>query len=228
LRPHKDNLLSQPIQILQVILFLIPILSLFVIGGLILIKPVCLIHRRWFLVVFLPLLIANLLAILQNYLMIDGSAAIDWQLWLILTADLLLIMVITWTFRGWSVYGLDGDKVQDLVLGYLQSQGLDFDVDDGEISTLFGRISDARLINVHWMGKDVVIQIGERFNEVSIRTGTPRGACFLKGALSKIRCAQTIYAFKRHAVGILYIVLGAVFAVLSWIFFFEPRILLIE
>jgi len=220
--------LSDTLQTLQLILFLFPILSLFVIGGLILIKPVCLIHRRWFLAVFLPLLIANLIAIFENYLVNDGIAVIDWRSWLILAADLALILGIMWAFRGWLVYGLDGDTVQDLLVSYLQSHGLDYEIDSGEISTILGRYSDARLITMHWMGKDEVIWITERFNEVSIRTGTPRGACILKGALSKIRHTETTYAFKRHATGILYIVLASVFAVLTWIFFFEPRILLIE
>jgi hypothetical protein len=31
-----------------------------------------------------------------------------------------------------------------------------------------------------------------------------------------------------RAVGVLYLVLGLVFAVLSWLFFFEPRLFIIE
>ena len=46
--------------------------------------------------------------------------------------------------------------------------------------------------------------------------------------LVEIRNIKNTYDFSQHAIGVLYLVIAVVLAVFGWIYFFEPRLVLIE
>lgn len=221
--------MTQTLQTLQLILFAIPTLTLLAIGGVILIKPVSVINRRWYLLVFLPLLLANAAAILEN----DPSAgafssAANWRLWLVLIADLAMAVGVTLVFRGALVYGLNAAETEGLLASTLRDKGYEVHSHVGEKRVLWGSSLDARILTVNQDGQAVDLWITERFNEVIIHAESRNGFVLLKQALPEIPKVERPYDFKSHAMGILYIILAVVFAVLFWIFFFEPRLILIE
>ncbi len=219
--------MTQTLQIIQLVLFILPILTLFGMGGVILLKSVTIINRRWFLLIFLPLLFANPLAILENTLA-NPSRTVDWRLWLILTADLALAVWLLLSFRGFMVYGLDSNETVELLKDLFQGQGLEVHLQAGKKRLLWGKTWDAKALTIDSQGQKKDIWIIERFHEVLVHTDSKVGLTRLKEILPSLRKIERPYAFKSHAMGVLYLVLGVVLAVLSWIFFFEPRLILIE
>ena len=218
----------QTLQSIQIALFFIPSLVLIAMGVVILVKPISIINRRWYLAVFLPLLIANPLAIVENNLLQEGSFVVGWRLWLILAADFVMMAGIFWFLRGWMVYGPGAEDVQKLLIAYFQDQGLTVEVFTEKKRARLGGVWDVPIIRVKGPGQSEEIWVTERFNEILIRTDSSSGTCLVKHALPSLRRVEKRYDFSRHAVGILYIVLGVVMAVLGWIFFFEPRLILVE
>lgn len=218
----------QMLQILQLILFFIPVFTLLSLGAVILVKSVSVISRRWFLAVFLPLLIANPLAYIENRLTSETALGADWRLWLVIIADAVLVFVILRAFRGWAVYGFDADQVRALLQDYFRGQGLNSDGKEETRRSLWGQVWEGCVLSVELLEETASLWIIERFNEVHVRAHSSRGACLLKRALASVKQDEPHYDFSRHAVGILYLVLGVVLAVLGWIFFFEPRLILIE
>ena len=96
----------QFLQTLQISLFAITLLGVFTLGVLILVKRILTFHRRIFLVIFLPLLAANPLALLEELALPGGNASLDWRVGLILGVDLALAAAGYVFLRGWLVYGL--------------------------------------------------------------------------------------------------------------------------
>lgn len=217
--------MMQTLQILQVILFSIPILTLLAIGVTILFRPVSILNRGWFLVVLIPLLLANSLTILASR---SGNVHMDWRAWLILGADLVLIAGAVWFSRGLIIYGLTPETVERIVAEGLSQIGFSVDTHSTEKRDLFGRTRDARLLTAEQAGQTVLLWITARFYEVLLRPEHHQGTKFLRNALPALREEMVPYDFKTHAVGVLYIVLALVFAILTWIFFFEPRFILIN
>jgi len=226
--PLKDNPLIQTLQTLQLILFAIPLLTLLAIGTVILIKPVSAINRRWMLLVFLPMLLANLLAILENDSLSNDVVLSDWRLWLILVTDVALAVGIIFTFHGFIVYGLSATETEDTLVNILRAEGYEVEQRMGEKRVLWGRIRNAFILMVQNGDQSEDVWITSRGDEVLIRMDSPSGLHLLKKTLSAIQSTKTTYDFRAHAMGVLYIVLAVVFAGLSWIFFFEPRLILIE
>lgn len=221
-------ILTQTIQILQLILFIIPGIVLIAMGVVILVKPVSVIDRRWYWAVFFPLLLANPLALIENSPIWPGIGPINWRVWLILAADIFLVIWIILTFRGYMVFGMNAGETQTLLEEALQSMGYMVKMRTGEKRALWGRTWEARILDVSRAGQSTEIWISERFNEVILRSDTAAGRAVLKAALPSLRQAEKPYNFKDHAMGILFIILAVVFAVLGWIFFFEPRLIFIE
>lgn len=219
--------MTQTLQIIQLVLFILPILALFGMGGVILLKSVSIINRRWFLLIFLPLLFANPLAILENTLA-EPSKAADWRLWTILMADLALGVWILHSFRGFMVYGVDAAETVQLLKGQFQDQGFEVHLGIGKKRLLWGKTWDAKVLTLDLQGLKKEIWVIERFQEVLVSTDSKFGLTHLKQILPALRRVERPYGFKSHAIGVLYLVLGVVLAVLSWIFFFEPRLILIE
>lgn len=210
------------------ILFIIPGIVLIALGVVILVKPVSVIDRRWYWAVFLPLLLANPLALIENSPIWPGIGPINWRVGLILAADIILVIWIILTFRGYMVFGVNAEGTLSTLEETLQSMDYDVETRMGEKRVLWGRAWEARILDVFWSGQTTEIWITERFNDVVIHTDSAAGRSLLKEVLSSLREVENPYVFKDHAMGILYIVLAVVFAVLGWIFFFEPRLILID
>lgn len=213
----------QGLQFLQVVFFSIPILTLLGIGVVILSRAVSIIDRRVFMVVFIPLLLANTLAFFNG----DGFF-LNWRTWLILGADLVLIIAVLLFSHGFQVYGLDAETVAKLTSETCLQQGCTVETSLAHKRDLWGRTRDACLITIQKGESKYQVWIVKRFNEVSIRTQQRRDSGILNPVVTALQQQKVPYEFKDHAAGLLYIVLAVVLAVLSWIFFFEPRLILIE
>lgn len=220
--------MTQTLQILQLVLFSLPILALLILGGVILLKSVTIINRRWYLMIFLPLLLANTLAIFENAPGSEMGNALGWRLWLILIADIVMTIWVVLTFRGYLVFGLSADDTLELLTEHFLKEGLDVHLRTGKKRFLWGRTTDAQILTLNQIGQREELWITERFSEVLVGADSLAGSKHLRNVLGDLRRIPRPYDFKLHAVGVLYIVLGLVFAVLSWIFFFEPRLILIE
>jgi len=213
----------QLFQFLQVIFFSVSILTLVGIGVIILSRAVSTVDRRIFMVVFIPLLLANTLALF------DGEGFFfNWRTWLILGADLVLIIAILWFSHGFQVYGLDPDTVTHVMSETLRQQGYTVETNAAQKHDIWGRSRDACILTAHKGDNEYPVWIVNRFNEVSIRTKQRGDARILHPVVTALHQQKVPYDFKDHAAGLLYIVLAVVLAVLSWIFFFEPRLILIE
>ena len=213
----------QTLQILQVILFSIPVLALLAIGILILSRSVSIIDQRIFLVVFIPLLLANTLAIIEG-----DALRLDWRAWLILITDLVLITGAVWLLHGFQVYGLKAETVETVLAEAFRQQGFTCRTSNTEKRDLWGRTREACLLTVENADMRHQVWITARFNEVFIRAEQRSSGKILRPALPALQGEKVPYELKAHAVGILYIILALVFALLTWIFFFEPRFILIE
>ena len=216
--------MTQSLQILQVILFGVPTLTLMGIGAVILLRSVSIVDRRVFLGVFIPLLLANTLSILQG----ETGLQMNWRAWLILIADLALIVGAVRVSRGFQVYGLASEVVERILEEALIKQGFVVDIHSGEKRDLWGRVRENRILTAHTDEQKYSLSISSGFNEVLLRGDQQGDERYTRQILPVLKGQQVPYDFKAHAVGVLYIVLALVFAVLAWIFFFEPRLLLTE
>jgi hypothetical protein len=216
------------LQILQVALFTLPILTLLIYGLIVLIRPVSVIDRRWMLMVFLPLLLANLLAIWENDSVNAVTALTDWRLWLILLTDVALSVGLTLGLRGVLIYGLTAADAAYLTMAALRKEGFEVESNSGEKRSVWAMPQKAEILSFQTEGETEEIWFTSRAGEVLARMDSRRGMAALRKSLPAIRNVQTEYLFSAHAMGVLYLVLGVVLAVLGWIFFFEPRIVLID
>jgi hypothetical protein len=211
--------------LIPVFMFTIPIISMIVLGCTILIKPVSAINRRWYLAIFLPLLIANPLALLDQ----TDPPFSDWAtLIILLAADALLVVGFFLVFRGMTVYGLTLEDTQDLLINNLKELGFDVQKIIGAKAYWLGKVKDAHILTIRRGDISEQIWLAQQFNEIILRVDSRQGWQILKSVVSEIRQQKTAYQFSSHAVGILFIVLAIVFGALTWIFFFEPRLILIE
>lgn len=213
----------QILQILQVILFSIPTLTLLGIGVVILSRSVSIVDRRIYLVVFIPLLLANTLVLFEG-----NGVDFNWRTWLILGADLALIIGAIWLSRGFQVYGLSAETIVNVLINAFRQHDYSVETRITEKRDLWGRTRDACILTVQKVDEEISLWIITRFNEVSIRTQQRAQTEYLHQALPSLRQKEAPYEFKSHAMGVLYIVIALVFAVLTWIFFFEPRLILVE
>lgn len=213
----------QILQILQVILFSIPTLTLLGMGIVILSRSVSIIDRRIYLAVFIPLLLANTLALFEG-----TGIRFYWRTWLILGTDLVLILGIVWFSHGFQVYGLTVETAVNVLVKAFHQQGYMVETMETEKRDLWGRTRQAYLLTAQRTGEEHLFWIINRFNELSIRAKNRADTGHLHKVLPALRQQEVPYDFKAHAVGVLYIVLALVFAVLTWIFFFEPHLILVD
>ena len=216
------------LQILQVSLFAIPVLVLIVLGLVILLRPVAVINRRWLLLTFLPLLVANLLAIFTNDTANGIAVLPDWSFWANVAVDLALAAGISFWLRGVAVYGLPLTVVETLCRDALVGQGIEVSARIGEKRTLLTTERQATIFTVVVGGKEEEIWLTSRTGEVVIQADSAQGRALAKQVIPILRNHQAPYAFQHHAVGILYLVLAAVLLVFGWIYFFEPRLVIVE
>ena len=215
--------MTQTLQALQVILFAIPTLVLAGIGVIILRQSVSLVNRRWFLAVLIPLLMANTLGVFTE----TGPVNLNWRTWLMLIANTVLTIGLLWVTHGIQVYGLSLETVEQVLTASLLQQGFSVNAHSAEKRDLWGRTSNARQLNVAKDERAYVFWITARFNEVLMRAERSTDAHILRQSLPALQEEKVPYEAKAHTVGVLYIVLALVFAVLTWIFFFEPQFILI-
>lgn len=213
----------QIFQILQVTLFALSTLTLLGIGILILSRAVSIVDRRIYLLVFIPLLLANTLALFEG-----NEVRFNWRTWLILGADLVLIVGAILLSRGFQVYGLNTEMVVDILTETFRQQGYTVKTKAAEKRDLWGRTRDACVLTAQKLDEELLFWIITRYNEVAIRAQQRSHTKYLRDTLPALSQQKVPYDFKSHAVGVLYIILALVFAVLTWIFFFEPRLILIE
>jgi len=217
-------MMTQVLQTRQVTFFALSTLTLLVIGIVILRRAVSIVDRRWFLAVLIPLLLANTLSIMSE----NGQLHLDWRTWLILAADVILIIGAIWLSRGFQVYGLDSQQVEQILADSLHAQGFSVSARSAEKQDLWGRTKNARLLTAVTAERTHLFWVTSLFNEVLARPERSPDANLFRRVLPALHAEPVPYAFKAHAVGVLYIILALVFALLSWIFFFEPRFILIE
>ena len=216
------------LQILQVSLFAIPVIVLIALGLVILLRPVAVINRRWLLLTFLPLLVANLLAIVMNDTENGIAPLPDWQFWAFVAVDLALAAGISLWLRGVAVYGLPLTTVEMLCRDALLAQGVEVSPRIGEKRTLLTTEKQATIFTVVIDGKEEEIWLNSHAGEVVIRADTARGRALVKQVLPVLHKHEAQYAFQYHAMGILYLVLAVVLLVFGWIYFFEPRFVVVE
>ncbi len=224
-RVHR---LTHIFQAVQLILFILPILALLGIGLKILLAPISILNQRWYLAVFFPLLLANTLVIVENLFNNEVATAGDWRLLLIVIADFALLVGFVLYFRGILVYGMTLDAIEIALKSAFDQQGYETSVGHGEKKFLWERIRDARILSMEKAGHKEVLWLTERFKEVLIRADTRAGLALFQSVLPELRTVEQSYEIKDHATGVLYLMLAIIFAVLTWIFFFEPRFILIS
>ena len=217
------------LQILQVSLFSIPILVLVILGLVILLRPVAVINRRWMLLTFLPLLLANLLAVVMGDTQNEIAILLDWRFWAIVAVDMVLAVGISIWLRGVALYGLELTRAKKLCREAIEAKGYTVSPKTGEKQSLLNTVPQASILSVTIEGREEDIWLTSRAGEVVIRADSRRGMSLLKqDVLPALRKVQTPYMFQAHAMGVLYLVLAVVLLVFGWIYFFEPRLLLVE
>lgn len=221
-------IMRETIQVLQVILFAIPVAALWMMGILLILRPVNIINRRWGLLIFMPLLAANVLAVLENYLSSEQGVMLGWEVWLILGVDLVLGVVFWLNSRGFLVYGITAGALEEALTGLYREKGASAAPRLEEERLFLDGRRTARILTVEKGHQIAEIKITERFNETVIQAQSKEGREMLKSVFPMLRRMANGSRTKSRAVGVLYLVLGLVFSVLSWIFFFEPRLFLIE
>ena len=225
---QKGSNLLQTLQIIQISLFTVPVLGLFILGLLILVKPVFIFHRRVLLLALLPLLLANPLALIEEYAVPEVRPALDWRLGLALAADLGLIIAGHWLFRGWLVYGLSEEKIRETLNHWFLEHGWEVDFQLGTRNTLWGGTRQAQRMQISKDGQTFTFWLLAQGNEIRLEGETREAEKHLRKALPGLSQVETTYHFQDHLTGVLYLILAVVLAVMGWIFFFEPRLILLE
>lgn len=225
---QKGPGLLQTLQMLQISLFAVPVLGLFILGLLILTKPVLIFHRRVLLLALLPLLLANPLALIEEYTVPEVRPALDWRLGLALAADLGLIIAGRWLFRGWLIYGLSEENIRETLKNWFIKHGWEPDFQPGTRNTWWGGKRQAQRLQISEDGQTFTFWLLGQGSEVRLEGETREVEKHLRQALPGLNQIETTYDFEEHLTGVLYLVLAIILAVMGWIFFFEPRLILIE
>ncbi|MDY6872811.1 MAG: hypothetical protein SVR81_02425 [Chloroflexota bacterium] len=212
------------LQVIQVALFVIPTVYFLALGLMIMLRPVLVLSRRWLLLVFLPLLAANPLAFIEASLRNEVAVVTDWAFWALLGVDLLLAGAVFWLFRGYSVYGLSEAQVREGLVTALRAAGWQVEASQAERKTPLSRAQQVTLLTIRRDGEAESFWLLGRAGEVTIGSRSRMALGRLGPVLAALRAHPDADSTPGRSLGILYLVLGVVFAVLTWIFFFEPRI----
>lgn len=224
----KDPYLTETLQIAQLILFTFPVITLGAMGVWVLTQPVCIINRRWYLLIFLPLILANSLAVVEDLLSSQNAGLTDWRFWLVMATDAALVWGVLRLFRGFILYGLDEELTRLSLAGALRDQGYEVQTITGSKSQLLGSPVEAQILTITNGGTQEEIWVTTSNNEVRFQAGSRKARIMLKETLPALHETKKVYSTNAHIIGVLYIVLGVLLAVVSWIFFFEPRIILLQ
>jgi len=220
--------LPQIIQVIQVILFCSPVITLLILGFVILIKPISVIDQRLFLVVFIPLLLANMLAVVEESLSNGNPLGNNWRFWLTLMVDISLILMVLFAFRGVLIYGMSAAQVEAALTQVFRGRGVLVRSHAVKRRTVLGGEQNARALDIHRSDQHKPIYIMDKVNEVLIQGLSRAAAADMSKALPDGESQGNAHQVQSHRIGVLYLVLALIFAVVVWIFFFEPRLVLIE
>jgi len=220
--------LLQLLQTLPIIFFTISIVGWLFLGLLILVNSVLVLHRRVFLLIFLPILAANPLALFEELALPSQNASPNWRLWAVLAVDLALAVAGYWLLTGWQIYGLSEGETEGALKTWCDEQGWEVDSQLAERKTLWGGNRMGIRLTVLCKGQTLVLWLLGGANETRIEGETPKARECIRQMLPALRRPEKPYRLKEHLTGALYIVLAVVLAVLAWIFFFEPRLVLID
>lgn len=217
------------LQILQVSLFAVPVIALAALGMVILLRPSAALNRRWLLLTFLPLLLANLVSIVMNDAQNEIATLSDWRFWVIVAVDLVLAVGIWVWLRGVALYGLPLAQAELLCKDALEARGYSVAARVGEKRTLLTMAPQATILTVTLAdGEQEEIWFTSQAGEVIVRADSRQGMALLRRLLPPLRSHPVTYVFQEHVMGVLYLVLALVLLVFGWIYFFEPRLLLVE
>lgn len=213
------------IPVIQVGLFAFSALVLFVIGFIILLKPVVILHQRWLILVILPLLLANSLSLFLN--ISEGMALqpSDWRFWLVIAADIAIIVYLVRNLRSYEVHGLRAIRAADLLEQSWQSAGSPVRRERQELSNWWG---NSRTVDLLQIDESHSVSVSDYLNEALIRANNRETGQMLRSQFAELRAGKEARSPRLRPMGILYLVVSTVFAVLVWILFFEPRLILIE
>ena len=218
----------QLLQTLQIALFALSILGWLILGVWILVKPVAILHRRLFLLIFLPLLVANPLAFLEEMALPVDNASLDWRLWAVLAVDLALAAAGYGLLTGWQVYGLSTEDIESAIKAWFDAQGWGMDLQPAERKTFWGGRRMGTRLAVSRDGQQLALWLMQGGTETLIEGETSDARKLLRQLLPALNRVEKSYRIKDHLTGALYLVLAVVLAVLAWIFFFEPRFILLD
>jgi hypothetical protein len=197
-------------------------------GLFILIKPVAVIDRRWYLAVVIPLLLANTLALIENSLKNDLPVVSDWRFWLVIIVDIILLIGSILLFRGYQIFGLDGSELMGYLVEMLEGKHIATHLHKGEKSNYWRTSPNALILTIELQDKKEDLWVTESMGEVLLRSDSNKGLALIREEIPGVKRMKKPYLFKAHAMGILYIVLAVVLAVFGWIFFFEPRLIVVD
>ncbi len=220
--------MSQILQIVQVILFCMPVLTLLILGVVIWMKTVSVVNRRWYLAILVPLLLANLLAVWVDVPSNGSSVGGSWQFWLTLAVDSILSGLTIFSSRGALVYGVSAAQIEKALTQAFREKGAKISFRSGERRALLRGKQEARILDIHTTEQFKQIIILERFNEVLLQGVSRAAMADLRNRLPDQDYPDEIYNLEYRWAGALYIVLAVIFAVSVWVFFFEPRLIMIE
>ncbi len=216
------------LQILQLVLFFIPVGALLALGILFLARAVVILNRRWYLFVFIPLIFANPFAVIENNFVNDISIMDDWRFWLVIIVDIILLVGGTFLFRGFQIIGLNASETMAVLKDLGKNRYNSVDLHTGEKRTFWGETRNAIILTVQDQEKQYDVWVMEKQGEVLLQADSVGGTDLIKQAVPVLRKVRKAYVLKDHVLGVLFIVFAVVLAVLGWIFFFEPRLLVID
>jgi hypothetical protein len=216
------------LQIIQLILFFIPVGALLALGVLFLSRSVVILNRRWYLFVFIPLIFANPFALIENNVVNGISVIGDWRFWLVVVVDIILMAGGTFLFRGFHVIGLNASESMAVLKDLCEKKYDVVNLHMGEKQTFWGETRKAMILTIEDQEKHWTVWVMEKQGEVQLQADSGESTDLIKQVVPILRKIRKAYVFNDHVLGVLFIVFAVVLAVFGWIFFFEPRLVLID
>ncbi len=130
--------------------------------------------------------------------------------------------------RGFLVFGLSTGELEEVLTEGCREMGMQVTANEEEETLLLGGEETVHILHIEGGQETMEIKIRNRFNEITIQVEPRAETGRLRGIFPLLKDAKVASKCRSRATGVLYLILGLVFAVLGWIFFFEPRLILLE
>jgi hypothetical protein len=176
----------------------------------------------------MALLAANPLSLLEELAVPDTNATLDWRVWVILVADLVLAAAGILLLKGWLIYGRSEQETEQMLKAWCEKQGWLCDSQSTPRKTLWGGNRVATCVQITRESQVLTLWLIGQGDETRLEGETPAARALLRTILPELGRVEKPYLLQDHLTGVLYIVLAIILAVLAWIFFFEPRLILID